>query len=185
MAVGIVGRSGPGERGIKKGASLGPVAVECQVFAQDVNALLRGWAAYFRHGHSARPLSRIRRLRAAGVRAFHQQEASPQPPLRLSCDAQRACSTATVAQLNACGRAGDCGRSGTGPGVDGPHRPDYCPETWNVRRRLMYKGLAVAPKRNAACTLLLPSTWTAGVARDERILFCLAYRTALKLWAWS
>jgi hypothetical protein len=122
------------------------VAVECQVFAQDVNALLRGWAAYFRHGHSARHLSRIRRYAQLGFALFISKEAPPQPPLRLSCDAQRAtawpardqpvwnhaflpsvilsfrrvktsgagCSTATVAQLNACGRARDCGRSGTG-----------------------------------------------------------------------
>jgi RNA-directed DNA polymerase len=32
-----------------------------EVIAQDVNAFLRGWAAYFRYGHSARRLSKIRR----------------------------------------------------------------------------------------------------------------------------
>jgi RNA-directed DNA polymerase len=32
-----------------------------EVIAQDVNAFLRGWAAYFRYGHSARCLSKIRR----------------------------------------------------------------------------------------------------------------------------
>jgi RNA-directed DNA polymerase len=32
-----------------------------EVIAQDVNAFLRGWAAYFRYGHSARHLSKIRR----------------------------------------------------------------------------------------------------------------------------
>jgi RNA-directed DNA polymerase len=32
-----------------------------EVIAQDVNMFLRGWAAYFRYGHSARRLSKIRR----------------------------------------------------------------------------------------------------------------------------
>jgi RNA-directed DNA polymerase len=32
-----------------------------EVIAQDVNAFLRGWAAYFRYGHTARCLSKIRR----------------------------------------------------------------------------------------------------------------------------
>ena len=31
-----------------------------QAIAQDVNMFLRGWAAYFRYGHSARRLSKIR-----------------------------------------------------------------------------------------------------------------------------
>jgi Group II intron, maturase-specific domain len=31
-----------------------------EVIAQDVNAFLRGWAAYFRYGHSAQRLSKIR-----------------------------------------------------------------------------------------------------------------------------
>jgi RNA-directed DNA polymerase len=32
-----------------------------EVIVQDVNAFLRGWAGYFRYGHSARRLSKIRR----------------------------------------------------------------------------------------------------------------------------
>ena len=50
---------------------------------EDVNRFLRGWAAYFRFGNSARPFDKIRELRADAAGAVHRQTAPPQPGLRL------------------------------------------------------------------------------------------------------
>ena len=55
-----------------------------EAIARDVNMFLRGWAGYFRYGHSARRLSKIRQLRADAARAVHQEEAPPQPGIRVA-----------------------------------------------------------------------------------------------------
>jgi hypothetical protein len=49
----------------------------------------------------------------------------------------------------------------------------------------MYKGLAAAPEEKCCVHITTAKYLDGGVARDERISFCLAYRTALTLRAWS
>jgi RNA-directed DNA polymerase len=52
-----------------------------EAIAQDVNMFLRGWAAYFKYGHSARRLSQIRRHAWMRLALFiskkHRRKRSP------------------------------------------------------------------------------------------------------------
>ena len=48
-----------------------------EAVVQDVNLFLRGWVGYFKYGHSAERLSKIRQLRADADRAVYQQTAPP------------------------------------------------------------------------------------------------------------
>ena len=70
-----------------------------EAIVRDVSMFLRGWAGYFRYGHSARCLSKIRQYARMRHRAVHQQEAPPQPPLRLVGDAQRVAARVRPGQL--------------------------------------------------------------------------------------
>ena len=55
-----------------------------ELIAEDLNRFLRGWAAYFRYGHSAAALQQDQAVRADAARAVHQQEAPPQPRFRVA-----------------------------------------------------------------------------------------------------
>ena len=48
-----------------------------ELIAEDLNRFLRGWAAYFRYGHSAERLRQDQAVRADAARAVHRQEAPP------------------------------------------------------------------------------------------------------------
>ena len=50
---------------------------------EEVNRFLRGWAAYFRYGNSARPLRQDQGVRADAAGAVHRQASPPQPGVRL------------------------------------------------------------------------------------------------------
>ena len=59
-----------------------------ELIAEDLNRFLRGWAAYFRYGPLGRAARQGQAVRADPACAVHQQEAQPQPQLRLA-DADR------------------------------------------------------------------------------------------------
>ena len=54
-----------------------------ELIAEDLNGFLRGWAAYFRYGHSAQRFGESGDTRDA-ARAVRQQETPPQPRLRVA-----------------------------------------------------------------------------------------------------
>ena len=54
---------------------------------QDVNRFLRGWVAYFRYGHSAQRLSKIRHYARMRLALFISKKHRRQPRLRMAGDA--------------------------------------------------------------------------------------------------
>ena len=55
-----------------------------EAIVERLNAFLRGWAAYFRYGHSAQRLSKIRRYAQMAAGAFHPQTPPSQHDVRLA-----------------------------------------------------------------------------------------------------
>ena len=54
-----------------------------ETVVEDINMFLRGWAAYFRYGHSTIRFDKIRQLRAGTAGDLHREAAQTRPTLRL------------------------------------------------------------------------------------------------------
>jgi len=84
-----------------------------ELIAEDINMFLRGWAAYFKYGPFSPAAQHDPAVRADAARAVRQQQAPPQPQLRVA---------------------------GAGRPVPGRVRPDQ--PVWNHRRAQGGKALA-------------------------------------------